>query len=101
MTSVAVRWAISAMAAERRTRGEIDHGLFEDRLQRIRQLAQLMSGSRRSLTDITTSVESVRGTLEQLRTELLAVVADLDREVTRVGRPAEVVNLRPAVGSEG
>lgn len=101
MTSVAIRWAISAMAAERQTRGELDHGLFEDRLQRIRQLAQLMSGSRRSLTDITTSVENVRGTLEQLRTELLAVVTDLDREVTRITRPAEVVNLRPAVGSEG
>ena len=100
MTAVAVRWAISAMAAERQTRGELDHGLFEDRLQRIRQLAQLLSGSRRSLTDITTSVENVRGTLEQLRTELLAVVTDLDREVARVTEPAEVVTLRSVAGSE-
>ena len=100
MTTVAVRWAISAMAAERQTRGELDHGLFEDRLQRIRQLAQLLSGSRRSLTDITTSVENVRGTLEQLRTELLAVVTDLDREVARVTEPAEVVTLRSVAGSE-
>lgn len=98
MTAVAVRWAISAMAAERQTRGELDHALFEDRLQRIRQLAQLLSGSRRSLTDITASVENVRGTLEQLRTELLAVVTDLDREVTRITEPADVVRLRPAAG---
>ncbi|MDF1596127.1 MAG: hypothetical protein P1T08_08525 [Acidimicrobiia bacterium] len=98
MTAVAVRWAIAAMAAERQTRGELDHALFEDRLQRIRQLAQLLSGSRRSLTDITTSVENVRGTLEQLRTELLAVVTDLDREVTRITEPADVVRLRPAAG---
>jgi hypothetical protein len=40
----------------------------------------------------------VRGTLEQLRTELLAVVTDLDREVTRITKPADVVRLRPAAG---
>lgn len=101
MTAVAVRWAISAMAAERQTRGELDPGLLEDRLQRIRQLAQLLSGSRRSLTDITTSVENVRGTLEQFRTELLAVVTDLEGEVARITRPADVVTLRPVAGSEG
>lgn len=96
MTGVAVRWALAALAAERRTRGELDHALFSDRLQRVRQLAQLLSGSRRSLTDITTSVENVRNSLEQLRTELLAVVTDLDREVARISEPAEVVPLRPA-----
>lgn len=96
MTAVAVRWALAALAAERRTRGELDHALFSDRLQRVRQLAQLLSGSRRSLTDITTSVENVRNSLEQLRTELLAVVADLDREVARISEPADVVPLRRA-----
>lgn len=96
MTAVAVRWAIAALAAERETRGELDHALFADRLQRIRQLAQLLSGSRRSLTDITTSVENVRATLEQLRTELLAVVSDLDGEVHRITDSAEVVDFRPA-----
>jgi hypothetical protein len=100
MTAVALRWAIAAMSAERQTRGDLDHALVEDRLQRIRQLAQLLSGSRRSLTDITTSVESVRSGLEQLRTELLAVVIDLDREVTRVTGTADVVSLRPVAGSE-
>ncbi|MDH5371626.1 MAG: hypothetical protein OEX97_01640, partial [Acidimicrobiia bacterium] len=99
MTAVAVRWAIAALVADRETRGEMDHGLVEDRLQRIRQLAQLLSGSRRSLTDITTSVENVRNTLEQFRTELLAVVTDLDREVGRITGPADVVALRPAAGS--
>ncbi len=101
MTAVAIRWAIAALAAERQTRGDLDHGLFEDRLQRIRQLAQLLSGSRRSLTEITSSVENVRGSLEQLRTELLAVVGDLDREVSRVTEPADVVALRPAAGLDG
>ncbi len=98
MTAVAVRWAIAALAAEREARGELDHALFADRLQRIRQLAQLLSGSRRSLTDITSSVENVRATLDQLRTELLAVVSDLDGEMHRITDPADVVDLRPAAG---
>jgi hypothetical protein len=96
LATVALRWAIAQLAAEKTQQGVLDVAAIEDRLQRIRQLAQLLSSNRRSLTEIATSVERVRSSLEHVRTELLALVADLGRETGTGEAEGRVVDLRQA-----
>ncbi|MDR9450726.1 MAG: hypothetical protein RI637_05845 [Acidimicrobiia bacterium] len=99
MLAVALRLAemlLEQSTARRAT--DLDRGFLHDRMQRLRQLAQLFTNNRRSLTDIKTSVESVHGSLEQIRSELLFLVDEISHEVDRSGvaepSPATVVHLR-------
>jgi hypothetical protein len=103
MLAVALRLAemmLEQSSARRAT--DIDRGFLHDRMQRLRQLAQLFTNNRRSLTDIKTSVENVHGSLEQIRSELLFLVDEISHEVdrSRVREPssAAVVHLRSEAG---
>jgi hypothetical protein len=102
MLTVALRLAetmLDQSSAGRST--EIDRGFLQDRMQRLRQLAQLFTNNRRSLTDIKTSVENVHGSLEQIRSELLSLVDEVSNEIDRSSATstpdAEVVPLRSEV----
>ncbi len=98
MLAVAVRLAemILDKSSNRKT-ADIDRGFVQDRMQRLRQLAQLFTNNRRSLTDIKTSIENVHGSLEQIRAELLFLVDEISHEIDRsaeVPSSAAVVHLR-------
>ena len=97
MLWVALRWTLASLAASGRTTVETDPELVTDRLQRIRQLCQLFSTNRRTLTEIVGSVERVRGSLEQMRSDLLGLVDDLAAELGR-GRQGAVVEMRRQAG---
>lgn len=102
MLAIALRWtALMLEQAARSGRSAVDHGFVEERLQRLRQLAQTFSSNRRSLTDIKTSVEGVQSSLEQLRAELLFLVDEISQELQRsepTQAPAPVLPLRSEVG---
>jgi hypothetical protein len=103
MLAVALRLAemMLGQSTDRRT-SDIDRGFLQDRMQRLRQLAQLFTNNRRSLTDIKTSVENVHGSLEQIRSELLFLVDEISHEIDRSGAKepssAAVVHLRSEAG---
>jgi hypothetical protein len=103
MLAVALRIAEMMLdkSADRKT-ADIDRGFLNDRVQRLRQLAQLFTNNRRSLTDIKTSVENVHGSLEQIRSELLFLVDEIsheiDRSSTKEPASAAVVHLRSGAG---
>lgn len=97
MLDVAVRWAQLAASTDRRSRPEVDLGVIEDRLGRLRILAQRFSTSRRALTDIVGSVEKVRDGLDEMRRELLEQLDEADAEIRR-SAPAEVVELARHAG---
>lgn len=103
MLSVALRIAEMMLdkSADRKT-ADIDRGFLNDRIQRLRQLAQLFTNNRRSLTDIKTSVENVHGSLEQIRSELLFLVDEISHEIGRSSTTdsvsAAVVQLRSEAG---
>jgi hypothetical protein len=103
MVAVALRLAEMMLekSADRKT-ADIDRGFVQDRMQRLRQLAQLFTNNRRSLTDIKTSVEHVHGSLEQIRAELLFLVDEISHEIDRSSTEepaaASVVHLRSEAG---
>jgi hypothetical protein len=103
MLAVALRLAEMMLDqhADRRS-ADLDRGFLHDRIQRLRQLAQLFTNNRRSLTDIKTSVENVHGSLEQIRSELLFLVDEITHEIERSDPPestsAAVVHLRSEAG---
>lgn len=103
MLAVALRLAetILERSADRKT-ADIDRGFVQDRMQRLRQLAQLFTNNRRSLTDIKTSVDNVHGSLEQIRAELLFLVDEISHELDRTAADhsssAAVVHLRSEAG---
>jgi hypothetical protein len=75
----------------------VDPALLDDRLQRIRGLAQRFSVNRRTLTEISGSVDKVRDSLEDMRRELLDLVDEATTELHR-GAEAEVVEMRRQAG---
>ncbi len=84
MLQVALRWVSLMLEQDARgLRASIDQSFIEDRLNRIRQLAQTFSSNRRSLTDIKASVDNVQGSLEQLRSELLFLIDEITGELER------------------
>jgi hypothetical protein len=102
MLGVALRLAETMMDknTDRHTT-DIDRGFVQDRILRLRQLAQLFTNNRRSLTDIKTSVDNVHGSLEQIRAELLFLVDEISHELDRSSTdesPAAVVQLRSETG---
>jgi hypothetical protein len=96
MTWVAVRWA-AAMAEATRAGGDAvgpDLAVIDDLVQRIRQLGQVFSSNRRSLTEISGSVDRVRDSLDVLRRELTALIDDLAFELSRQPTDRTVLPIR-------
>lgn len=97
MIWVGLRWAAAIAIASADPIGEVDPNVLADKLQRLRQLGQLFSSNRRALTDISGSVEKVRGSLESMRSELLELVDDLAQVLLR-NEDAEVLQIPRQVG---
>lgn len=97
MAWVALRWAAAAVIAAGDGPSRIDPAAVADRLQRIRQMGQLFSSNRRSLTEIVGSVEKVRSSLDAMRTELVGLVDELTSELFR-SEPGTVVELAREAG---
>lgn len=95
MLGVALRWARLTLAAhaDSGSRSELDRELIGDRLQRLRNLAKRFSGTKRSLTQISSSVDDVRQTLDAIRLEVLDHLNDLESHLLE--RPSNVVQLAP------
>lgn len=96
MAWVALRWAATLLTTHTRPGVEADPTVVADRLDRIRQLAQLFSSNRRLLTEIGSSIDGVRTKLDEMRTELIGLVDDLTVELARGAEPASVVDIREA-----
>jgi hypothetical protein len=97
MLAVALRWATAhTLQAELRSTS-FDATVLEDRLQRVRVLAQRFSVNRRTLTEISGSVDKVRDSLEEMRRELIDMVDEAAGELHR-GPGAAVVEMRLQAG---
>lgn len=94
LLGAALRWAEAAARAHGNA-NDFDRAFVDDRIQRIRQLGQLFSANRRSLTEIVGSVERVRTSLDGVRAEMLDLTDDLTRSI-RSG--SEVVEFRRQAG---
>lgn len=82
LLDVAIRWAVALL----RTRGsaqepDVDVGIVAERVQRIRTLAERFKTGQRALTDVGKSVEAVRQSLSEMRSDLLELVDDVAREL--------------------
>ncbi len=80
LLEVALRWAVET-GRHRPEDRDIDVDFVEDRVQRIRQLAQLFSSNRRALSEIVSSVERVRTSIDGMRAELLDLTDDVTRSL--------------------
>ena len=82
MTSVAVRWALASLRSRHTNDGpSYDPAVVADRVQRIRKLAERFKTGQRALTDVGKSVDTVRQSLSDMRSDLLELVDDLAREM--------------------
>ena len=84
LTGVALRWIAASAASAAERLDEVDTAAAQERLHRIRDLAQHFSRSKRALTTAQDGLESVRHDLDSLRTQLIELVDD----VARALRPA-------------
>lgn len=83
MLEVALRWAAQVAAVEARGAGSVDVETLAALADRIRRLAGLLIGHRRSLTDGMESINKVRDGLDDMRRELLANVDEIQFELER------------------
>lgn len=82
MVTVAMRWAIAQLgAAAAASRSELDLGRIVDRVDRIRKLAESLRNTRRTLTDVTTSIQGVHASIGEMRTGMLELIDDVEREL--------------------
>ncbi len=84
LISVALRWISSAAETTADPR-HIDADALTAQLERVRGLAIRFSRTKRALTAVQSSIEAVRGELDELRSELLDGVDDAMGEL-RTGR---------------
>ena len=84
LTGVALRWIAAATRAANGDQALADTGAALDGLQRIRDLAQHFSRSKKVLATAQSSLGSVRDDLDSLRSQLLDLVDDASRAL----RPA-------------
>lgn len=79
LTGVAIRWINSSTVAAAQGTDLVDTATAQERLNRIRDLAQHFSRSKRALTVAQDSLESVRHDLDSLRSQLIELVDDIAR----------------------
>ncbi len=91
MVHAALTWARTALALTEARSSGADVRVVEERLQGLRSLAQQISNAQRSLTSVTNSVATLKSTLDTMRSDLLAHVDDISREIHRTSdRRAEL-----------
>jgi phosphate uptake regulator len=93
MLGAALRWAVTTLRAPSHDRPEIDVGAVEERLERLRMMAQRFSTNRRTLTEINASVDKVRDSLDGMRRDLIELVDDATTAL-RAPQPAPVLELQ-------
>ena len=82
LTAVALQWARARAAAEASGRSHrIDVAVVADRIATIRRVAENLRSARAGLTDIRKGADTISERLGELRTEILAQVADVEREL--------------------
>ncbi len=81
MLSAALRLAAQMANAASSTAASIDTAAVRELLDTLRRLARRFSSMKKSLSDIMSSVDSVRSGLDAMRNEMLDVVADIERAV--------------------
>jgi len=85
MTAIAMQWATAAASIAGSTAGTaaFDTAAVTDRIDRIRHGAEALSGARRTVTGIKTSLDKLHENLGTLRSDVLGQVDDLDRLLCR------------------
>ena len=83
MLAAALAWAEASLAVAANRSEGIDVRAIEERLQSLKAIAAQVSNVRRSLTSVVTSVNTMKGTLDEMRSDLLAHVDDIARELNR------------------
>ncbi len=89
---VGLRWVSAVASLRSGTVGAIDPAEISERLERIQQLAQRFSTNRRTLSDIASNVNRVRESLDEMRSDLVELVDDIDRRI-RSDDTAPVVEI--------
>jgi hypothetical protein len=84
LLGVAIRILRSLMAAETTNSG-LDLAAVEDRVQRIRALANRFSGAKSTLTKASNSISDVQQIIDEIRTDLLDHSAELAATLSRSG----------------
>jgi hypothetical protein len=79
LTGVALRWIKASATAADEGLDQIDTAAAQERLSRIRDLAQHFSRSKRALSAAQDGLESVRHDLDSLRCQLIELVDDIAR----------------------
>ena len=95
MLGVALRWTrlAAAMVADRAGTTDIDKELVADRLNRMRNLVRRLSGAKRSLTQMTGTIEELRASLDAVRLDISEQLSELETHI--LARPADVIRLTP------
>lgn len=83
MLAAALAWAEASLAVAANRSEGIDVRAIEERLQSLKAIAAQVSNVRRSLTSVVTSVNTMKGALDEMRSDLLAHVDDIARELNR------------------
>jgi hypothetical protein len=82
LTAVALQWARARAVGEASGRSHhLDVAVIAERVASIRRMAESLKGARAGLTDIRKGVDALHERLGDLRTEILAQVADVEHEL--------------------
>ncbi len=84
LLGVAIRILRSLLAAETTNSG-LDLAAVEDRVQRIRALANRFSGAKSTLTKASNSISDVQDVIDQIRSDLLDHTSELAATLSRSG----------------
>ncbi len=80
MLDIALRWAVALSRPG--APDHVDPAAVADRIDRIRHAAEQLSGARRTVTAMKTSLDKLHEQLGTVRTDVLDQVSDLDRVVS-------------------
>ena len=87
LTAVALQWSRARATAEASGRSHrMDIAVVADRIAAIRRIAENLKSARAGLTDIRKGVDALSERLGDLRTEILAQVVDVERELVDADR---------------
>lgn len=98
MVGIALRWARAWARARGAGLEPTDLTAVEERMGRIRQLAQLFSSNKRTLSDISANVDRVRTSLDSMRSDMLEIVDDVSRLLRPALEPGTLVDLERQAG---